>query len=69
MSGTQVEIRCSCGSEKFDIPKHPRPSDIVKCARCGATGSFTEVIGQATSQAQGAFEKQLKDVFRKAGFK
>jgi hypothetical protein len=35
---SDVKLRCSCGSEKFEMPARPAASDIIKCARCGAAG-------------------------------
>ena len=65
MTTTQVGIKCSCGSDKFEMPKNPKASDMIKCAKCGASGKYGDVMRQAKS----AVEKQLKDAFRKAGFK
>lgn len=69
MTATQVGIRCSCGSEKFEVPRNPKASDMIKCARCGASGTYGNVMGQATAQATSIMQRHLKDVFRKAGFK
>ena len=69
MTTTQVGIKCSCGSNKFEMPKNPKGSDIIKCAKCGASGKYGDVMHQATSQTAAAVQKQLKDAFRKAGFK
>lgn len=71
MSSTRSEvgISCSCGSTKFEMPENPKSSDIIKCAKCGASGRYGEVIEQAQRQITAAVEKQLKDAFRKAGFK
>jgi hypothetical protein len=51
------------------MPENPKSSDIIKCAKCGASGRYGEVIEQAQRQITAAVEKQLKDAFRKAGFK
>lgn len=64
-----ISIKCSCGSEDFEVPKNPKPSDTIKCAKCGATGKYGEVVKSATSQAKIAIEKNLKDALKKAGFK
>lgn len=69
MSTTQVGVQCSCGSDQFEVPRNPKASDTIKCARCGASGKYGDVMGQATAQAQAAVEKHFKDAFRKAGFK
>ena len=66
---TRVGIKCSCGSTKFEMPKNPKASETINCAKCGASGKYGDVMRQAKSQAKSAIEKQLKDVFRKAGFK
>lgn len=69
MTTTQVGIKCSCGGDKFEMPKNPKASDTIKCAKCGVSGKYGNVMGQARSQAAVAIQKQLKDAFRKAGFK
>ncbi|MFL0336307.1 hypothetical protein [Stenotrophomonas maltophilia] len=69
MSTTQIGVKCSCGSDKFEMPKNPKASDTIKCSRCGASGTYGNVMRQATSQATTAVERQLKDMLRKAGFK
>lgn len=69
MTTTNVGIKCSCGSDKFEMPKNPKDSDIIKCAKCGASGKYGEVMRQAKSQIKASMEKELKDMFRKAGFK
>lgn len=69
MSTSQISVRCSCGSNKFDMPPNPRANDTIKCAKCGATGKYGDVMGQAKKQAVSVAEKKLKDALRKAGFK
>lgn len=69
MSSSQISVKCSCGSSKFEMPNNPKASDTIKCAKCGATGKYGDVMGQAKKQAASAVEKQLKDALRKAGFK
>lgn len=69
MSISKIAVKCSCGSEKFEMPKNPKATDTIKCAKCGASGKYGDVMRQAKSQAVSAIQKQLKDVFRKAGFK
>lgn len=64
-----INVKCSCGSAKFEMPNNPKPSDTIKCAKCGATGKYGEVMKSATSLAKNAVEKQLKDALKKAGFK
>ncbi|HIE4140233.1 TPA: ECs_2282 family putative zinc-binding protein [Stenotrophomonas maltophilia] len=64
-----MSVECRCGSDKFNIPSTRRPSDTISCARCGATGRYGDVMRTAGSQAKAAVEKQLKDAFKKAGFK
>ncbi len=66
---TQVAIKCSCGSSQFEMPTNPKASDTIKCAKCGASGKHGDVMRQAKKQITSAVEKQLKDAFRKAGFK
>lgn len=71
MSSTtsEVGISCSCGSTKFEMLERPQASDIIKCAKCGASGRYGEVIKEAQRQITSAVEKQFKDAFRKAGFR
>ena len=60
-----INVKCSCGSDNFEMPKNPQANDKIKCARCGATGKY----GDAMKAAKSAIEKQLKDAFKKARFK
>ena len=69
MPSSQISFKCSCGSAKFEMPGNPEASDTIKCAKCGATGKYGDVMGQAKKQAVSAVENQLKDALRKAGFK
>jgi hypothetical protein len=69
MSINRINVLCSCGSDKFEMPPNPKAGDVIKCAKCGATGKYGDIMGQAKKQAVTAVEKQLKDVLRKAGFK
>ncbi len=69
MSTSKITVRCSCGSDKFEMPTNPKAGDTIKCAKCGATGKYGDVVGQAEKQAVSAVEKQLKHALRKAGFK
>ncbi|MDH4907268.1 ECs_2282 family putative zinc-binding protein [Xanthomonas axonopodis pv. ricini] len=69
MSTTQIGVKCSCGSDKFEMPTHPKASDKIRCSKCGASGTYGEVMRQATSQAKTAVEKKLKEMLRRAGFK
>lgn len=69
MSKDTISVKCSCGSEKFEIPNNPLATDIIKCIKCGATGKYGDVMKAARRQAKSLVEKQLKDAIRKAGFK
>lgn len=69
MSSSTDPVRCSCGSDKFEMPQSPKAHDTIKCAKCGATGKYGDVMAQAKKQTVSAVEKQLKDALRKAGFK
>lgn len=69
MSTSQISVKCSCGSDKFEMPSNPKAIDTIKCAKCGATGKYGDVMGQAKKQVVSSVEKQLKDALRKAGFK
>lgn len=69
MTTGSISVKCRCGSDKFNIPSTRRPSDTISCARCGATGMYGDVMRTAGTQAKAEVEKQLKDAFKKAGFK
>jgi hypothetical protein len=69
MATDTISFKCSCGSDKFNIPQTRRPNDVITCAKCGATGKYGDVMSSARTQAKSAVEKQLKDAFKKAGFK
>lgn len=69
MTTGTITIRCRCGSDKFNVPSTRRPSDEISCARCGATGKYGDVTRTTRTQAKAVAEKQLRDVFKKAGFK
>lgn len=69
MTTGTISVKCRCGSDKFSIPSTRRPSDTISCARCGTTGRYGDITRTAGIQAKGAVEKQLKDAFKKAGFK
>lgn len=64
-----VSFKCKCGSDQFKIPSTRRPSDVITCAKCGASGRYGDVLRSAQAQVTSAVEKKLKDVFRKSGFK
>jgi hypothetical protein len=69
MSNATIALKCSCGSTKFEMPSNPKDSDTIKCAKCGATGKYGNLMRDATRQAKALVEKQLKEALRKAGFK
>jgi len=69
MTTGTITVKCRCGSDKFNVPSTRRPSDTISCARCGATGKYGDVTRTAGTQGKAVVEKQLKDIFKKAGFK
>ena len=69
MTTDKISFKCRCGSDKFKIPSTRRATDTISCVKCGATGKYGDVMRSATSQAKSAVEKQIKDAFKKAGFK
>lgn len=69
MATGTISVKCRCGSDKFNIPGIRQPSDKISCARCGATGTYGDIKRTAGAQAKAAVEKQLKNAFKKAGFK
>jgi hypothetical protein len=69
MSKSTITVKCSCGSSLFEIPRNPISSSIIKCQSCGATGKYGDMRDQTTKLAKKVVEKQLKDIFKKAGLK
>ncbi len=69
MATNSVTFKCKCGSDQFKIPHTRRPSDMVACAKCGASSRYGDVMRSARAQVTSAFEKQLKSALRKSGLK
>lgn len=47
MARSRVTIECTCGSTNFDMPKEPKPNDMIRCTQCGEEGIFGDVLSQA----------------------
>ncbi|WP_426161626.1 hypothetical protein [Pseudoduganella sp. R-34] len=47
------------------MPKNPKPSDIVKCIKCGASSKHGELMKEATRLAKAAIDKKMREVFKK----
>ena len=69
MASNTIAVKCQCGSDKFNIHATRRPTDTVSCARCGARGRYGDIMQEARAQAVSVVGKQLKNAFKKAGFK
>ncbi|XLZ71466.1 hypothetical protein ABT364_05720 [Massilia sp. SR12] len=69
MGQDTITFKCSCGSTKFETPRNPAATDMVKCVKCGASGKYGELMKDATRQAKSLLDKQIKDALKKAGFK
>jgi hypothetical protein len=50
-------------------PSNPKPDDLLTCPRCGGQIETKKAVDQAGKLFASTVEKQLKDAFRKAGFK
>lgn len=58
-----LSFKClRCGSTKFEMPEKPKASDVVKCAGCGAQGTYGQVKAAMVEQAK----KHVNEVARKA---
>ena len=44
MARSRVTIECTCGSTNFDMPKEPKPNDMIRCTQCGEEGIFDDVL-------------------------
>lgn len=60
MPKIKVSIQCSCGSRTFDIPPAPGKDDVIRCLKCGATGTFGDVAAQAQKQAAEAIRSRAE---------
>jgi ribosomal protein S27AE len=53
-------LKCTkCGSEKFTIPKNPKPNDVITCGKCGAMRSYHRLQKQTLATAKKTVEKDL----------
>lgn len=65
MSKDLVTLKCGkCGSTRFELPKDPKPNDIVTCAGCKGQGTYNQVMASAKK----AVAEDLKKALKKAGF-
>jgi|LULN01.1.fsa_nt_gb hypothetical protein len=69
MTGQTVNILCSCGSDKFEIPRNPKASDVIICARCGAQEKYGILQKEIASKVKKKVEADFRKMLRKAGFK
>lgn len=69
MKNQEINIRCSCGGDKFEIPHDPTSSDIVTCIKCGAQEKYGILQRSVVSQVKKQVEADFKKMLRKAGFK
>ena len=69
MSNQKINILCSCGSDKFEIPSNPKPSDTIICIKCGAQEKYGVLQKEIESKAKKQVEDALQKMLKKAGFR
>ena len=69
MSKQTINIKCSCGSDKFEFPANPHVSDTVTCTKCGASEKHGVLQKTVAKKVKKQVEDDLKKMLRKAGFK
>ena len=69
MSKQTINIKCSCGSDKFEFPANPHESDIVICTKCGASEKYGVLQKSVAKKVKKQVEDDLKKMLRKAGSK
>jgi hypothetical protein len=69
VSKQTINIKCSCGSDKFEFPANPHVSDTVTCAKCGASENYGVLQKLVAKQVEKQVEDDFKKMLRKAGFK
>ncbi|CAI4203749.1 hypothetical protein MWMV10_MWMV10_01610 [Acinetobacter baumannii] len=69
MASKEINIICSCGSDKFHTSANPRPSELITCAKCGKQQRFGRIQRDVVTKVKKQFEKDLQKMFKKAGFK
>ena len=66
---TTAAIECGKCHVPLRGPANPKDNDLLTCPRCGGQVKTKVAVDQAGKQFAASVEKQLKDAFRKAGFK
>ena len=69
MSKQTINIKCSCGSDKFEFSANPHVSDTVTCTKCGASEKYGVLQKTVAKKVKKQVEDDLKKMLRKAGFK
>lgn len=69
MTDQTISILCSCGSDKFEIPRNPKASDTITCAECGAQEKYRILQKKIASKVKKQVEADLKKMLKKGGFK
>ena len=69
MSTQTINTKCSCGSDKFDIPHNPSSSDVITCAKCGASEKYGILQKSVATKVKKQVEADLRKMLKKGGFK
>ncbi|WP_160153323.1 hypothetical protein [Microbulbifer sp. ALW1] len=65
MSSDTITLHCAkCRSEKFEIPRNPKPNDVITCGGCGAQAKYGAIRDAALKQAKDLVAKQFRDLFK-----
>jgi DNA-directed RNA polymerase subunit RPC12/RpoP len=64
-----VTIECGRCNTPLVGPTNPKPNDMFACPRCGGKINYKDASKQAGKLVRSMVAKELKDTFRKAGFR
>lgn len=65
ISNESIEFSCSnCGSNKFNIPDNPKPTDIVSCCGCNGEMLYSVMESEIERQSLELVDKTLGDIFK-----
>ena len=68
MTDQTINILCSCGSDKFEVPSNPKSSDTITCAKCGAQEKYGILQKEIASKVKKQVEADLKKNAEKSWF-
>jgi Zn finger protein HypA/HybF involved in hydrogenase expression len=71
MTNHTSTVTIDCGRCRVPLqgPSNPKPHDILTCPQCGGQIETEKAIEQARNLIIAQVNKDIKEVFRKAGFK